>query len=586
MKKSVQSTVVLVAICAVMAVLLALTNFITAPIIKQNQDAAANQALLVVMPDGEGFEKVDISSYTLPSTVTEVYKESKGGYVVTLTTAGYGSGLVIMCGVSPDGTVTGAVCLASTETLGHEKTFGENFIGKDAAGVGDIDTISGATKTTAAYKNAIKDALNTAIILGGGEADLRTEEEILNDNLSAALPAGEGKFTRLFISDLAEGIDAVYVADNGKGYVFVMGEEFIPVDENGNTDNEIVKAAYDAIVDSKIDISEFELPSTVTEVYKGTNGGYVITLTTEGFGEGFVIKCTVSAEGIVTDVVCLASSETLGHEKTFGENFIGKDATGVDAVDTISKATLTTTAYKNAVKDALNAAVILGGGEADLRTPEEIFADNLKEALPSAEGEFIKQAIADKDAQIDFIYAAKNGTGYVYVIGEDIFIGVDAEGNTTATGYDDATIELAKAKASLAASHTKVDTTDSGINKNITSVQKTEEGNYVIEVNGLGFAYFGDESHYMPGKNIPIQICVVISPEGVMLECLTVAHQESNGFGAVCGEESYYGQFDGKTESDYKEVDAIGGATITTSGYMKAIERAFAAVKILEGGEN
>ena len=394
MKKSVQSTIVLVAICAVMAILLALTNAVTAPIIKINEDNAANEALLVVMPDGEGFEKVDISSYTLPSTVTEVYKEAKGGYVVTLTTAGYGSGLVIMCGVSPDGTVTGAVCLGSSETLGKEKTFGENFTGKDAAGVDAIDTISGATETTAAYKSA--------------------------------------------------------------------------------------------------------------------------------------------------------------------------------------------------VKDALNAAVILGGGEADLRSPEEIFADNLKEALPSAEGEFVKQAIADKDAQIDFIYVAKNGAGYVYVIGEDTFIGIDAEGNLTATGYDDATIELVTEKVALAASHTKVDTTDSGINKNITSVQKTEEGNYVIEVNGLGFAYFGDESHYVEGKDIPIQICVVISPEGVMLECLTVAHQESSGYGAACGEESYYGQFDGKTADNYKDVDIVGSPTygITNSGYLKAIERCFDAVKILEGGEN
>ena len=41
MKKSVQSTIVLVAICAVMAVLLALTNAVTAPIIKINQDTPA-----------------------------------------------------------------------------------------------------------------------------------------------------------------------------------------------------------------------------------------------------------------------------------------------------------------------------------------------------------------------------------------------------------------------------------------------------------------------------------------------------------------------------------------------------------------
>ena len=341
------------------------------------------------------------------------------------------------------------------------------------------------------------------------------------------------------------------------------------------------------------DPAELEkLPKTITKAYTCSNGWKVLEVSTKGYGDGLVFLCAVDGEGTVQKIQHVSDSETSGYggvqlaNGTIFSLFIGINSDTLGGVDTATGATITAKAVYAGINDAINAAVILGGGEADLRSPEEIFADNLKEALPSAEGEFVKQAIADKDAQIDFIYVAKNGAGYVYVIGDDTFIGIDAEGNLTATGYDDATIELVKEKVALAASHTKVDTTDSGINKNITSVQKTEEGNYVIEVNGLGFAYFGDESHYVEGKDIPIQICVVISPEGVMLECLTVAHQESSGYGAVCGEESYYGQFDGKTESDYKEVDAIGGATITTNGYMKAIERAFAAVKILEGGNN
>ena len=383
MKKSVQSTLVLVAICAVMAILLAVTNAITAPIIKQNQDAAANEALLVVMPGGEGFEKMDISSYTLPSTVTEVYKEANGGYVVTLTTTGYGSGFVIMCGVSADGTVTGAVCLASTETLGFEKTFGESFTGKDAAGVDAVDTISGATKTTTAYKNAVKDALNAAVILGGGSVDLRTEEEILNDNLSAALPAAEGKFTKLFIAEVIEGIDAVYTADNGKGYVFVIGEEFVPVDENGNTANETVKTAYDILVAS----------------------------TTE---------------------------------------------------------------------------------DIDL-TP---YADTLK-----------------------------------YIV----------------------------------------------------SAKKTATGNYIIEAKGNGYGIMGgDEYHPASGEYIIVRVSM--TPAGKIIDTFTVSQAESTGIGDACADEKFYGQFDGKTPSDYKEIDAIGGATLTTNGYLKAIERAFDALNTLEGG--
>ena len=78
MKKSlnVKSIVVLTAICAVISLLLAGTNALTAPIIEKNQAAAANEALLVVMPDGTGFEKMDLSSYELPATVTEASSPS------------------------------------------------------------------------------------------------------------------------------------------------------------------------------------------------------------------------------------------------------------------------------------------------------------------------------------------------------------------------------------------------------------------------------------------------------------------------------------------------------------------------------
>lgn len=383
MKRSVLSTLVLVCVCAVMAVLLALTNAITAPIIKQNQDAAANEALLEVMPDGEGFEKIEFDAATLPKTVTEVYKENNGGYVITLTTTGYGSGMVIMCGVRADGTVSGAVCLASTETLGHEKTYGTNFSGKDAAGVDGIDTISGATKTTAAYKNAIKDALNAAIILGGGSVDLRTEEEILNDNLSAALPAGEGKFTKLFITEVVEGIDAVYTADNGKGFVYVIGEEFIPVDENGNTQNTTVSAAHAILSASAltdVDLSAFEgLPKNLVSAKKTATGNYVLDVKGAGYGikggneyhpasgEYIVVRVSMTAEGKIIDTLTVSQKETTGigdacaNESFFGQ-FDGKTEADYKDIDAISGATLTTNGYLKAIEDAFASVKAMEGG--------------------------------------------------------------------------------------------------------------------------------------------------------------------------------------------------------------------------------
>ena len=95
MKKSIKSIVVLVSICALMAVLLALTNALTAPIIAQNQNAAANEALLVVMPQGEGFESVEFDASALPATIQEVFKEKNGGYVITLTVSGWVTGVFV-----------------------------------------------------------------------------------------------------------------------------------------------------------------------------------------------------------------------------------------------------------------------------------------------------------------------------------------------------------------------------------------------------------------------------------------------------------------------------------------------------------
>ena len=392
MKKSlnVKSIVVLTAICGVISLLLAATNALTAPIIEKNQAAAANEALLVVMPDGTDFEKMDLSSYELPATVTEAYKEAGGGHVVKLTTTGYGSGFVIMCGVNADGTVSGAVCLSSNDTLGHEKTFGENFTGKNSETVEAVDVISGATKTTAAYRNAVKDAINAATILGGGSVDIRSEEEILMDNLTAALPAGEGKFTKLFLTEVIEGIDAVYTADNGKGSVCVIGEQFVGVDETG-------------------------------AVVSGAEGD---------------AAANVSAQMAILN----ASEET----------------------------------------------------EIDLTA----YAD-----LPSA----------------------------------------------------------------------------------LVSATKTATGNYVLTVKGAGYGINGGDD-YHPASGEYIYIKVSMTKDGKIIDCLTVSQAETPNFGDACADESFYGQFVGKTEADYESVDGISGATLTTNGYKKAILRAFESVKILEGG--
>lgn len=390
MKNSIKNLSVFVAICTVITVLLAVTNSITAPIIEANMNATANAALLEVMPEGKGFENVDITEYELPATVSDVYRETDGqGYVIQLVTSGYGPDMVIMCGVNSEGVVTGAVCTSSNETLGEEKTYGAVFAGKNAEETEAVDTVAGATKTTAAYKNAVKDALNTAVILGGGSVDIRTEEEILADNLNAALPEGEGKFEKWFKVDQLDSVDSVYVAENGSGYVFVTGEQYVGVKADG----------------------------------------------------------TVVTNGIDTPEL-----------------------------------------YTNAVT-------------------------------------LIQSSVV-----------------------EDIDLSAYPE-----------------------------------LEQTVVSVKKTASGNYVLETKGPGYGIKGG-NEYHPASGEYIIVRVSVTPDLKIIDCLTVSEAETDGLGDACASESFYGQFAGKGETDYTEIDAISGATLTTNGYLLAVERAFDAIKVLIGG--
>ena len=389
MKNNIKNLVVFVLICTVMTLLLATTNFFTAPIIKENQNASANKALLEVMPDGEGFEQMDISTFTLPATVSEVYKATNGqGYVIKLVTTGYGSDMVIMCGVKVDGTVTGAVCLSSNETLSKEKTYGENFALKDAAGVEAVDTIAGATKTTAAYKNAVKDALSSVIILGGGSVDLRSEEEILNDNLSTALPDGEKKFQKVFMVELLEGIDAVYEAENKSGYVFVLGQQFIGVKADGSVvtagveDTKLYSDAVEKIKSTTLKDVNFskyeELKNTIVSVKKTASGNFVIEAKGAGYGikggdeyhpasnEYIIVRVAVTKDFKIIDCITVSEAETDGvgdacNEESFYGQFVGKTDKNYTEIDAIGGATMTTDGYKQAIERVFNAVKILGG---------------------------------------------------------------------------------------------------------------------------------------------------------------------------------------------------------------------------------
>ena len=130
----------------------------------------------------------------------------------------------------------------------------------------------------------------------------------------------------------------------------------------------------------------------------------------------------------------------------------------------------------------------------------------------------------------------------------------------------------------------------------------TASGNYVFDLETAGY-----QSIFEWGDGTPIQIKLSISADGKIIDCLTVSHHESKGYGEACATEEYYDQFKGASNSDIvitvpnpdpepgadlipstsTDKGVISSATCTTTAYQKAVKAAFAAFEKLteNGGE-
>ena len=166
MKKnnSLKSIIVLVSVCLVIAVAMAAVNMITSPKIEEANRLKEEAALSEVLPENGGFEPLDIKE--LPETVSAVWRDKDGeGYAFMLSAKGYDSSkpMTIAVGITNDGKITKcATVSASGETSGigskvAEAPFTDKFAGKDKA-LSGVDAISGATISSKAYINAVKDA--------------------------------------------------------------------------------------------------------------------------------------------------------------------------------------------------------------------------------------------------------------------------------------------------------------------------------------------------------------------------------------------------------------------------------------------
>lgn len=386
-KENIMPTVVLSVICVAVALLLAVVNMVTKPIIDKAANDKANATLVVVLPEGESFEEIDLTTVELPASVTKAYKETNGkGYVFEMTVSGYKSGLVIMCGVDAEGKITGSKYTASSETFGKEGDLDNAYNGQ-ALDSFTPNIISGATKTSNGYADAVKAALQAHVIMGGGSVDLRDPAQILNDNCNAALGTEGLTFTKWFAVEVLDGVDALYTAEGTKSVVMSIGEAFVGVGEDGKAVGADVaadakakaEAAYAVYTASKL--SEVTLPEgaskNVLKAYKTESGNFVFELQAAGYGingeyyasgEYIKLQVAISADGKIISTLTTYENETDGigdvcATPEYYEKFNGTTSETYTGVENVSGATVTTSAYKSAIKQAFAAFDLMKGGD-------------------------------------------------------------------------------------------------------------------------------------------------------------------------------------------------------------------------------
>jgi len=150
-------------ICLVVSGALAFVNNLTYPVIENAAAQRAAAARREIIPHADGFELLEIDG--LPKRITEVYRTTNNtGFIFMITTTGYApEEIKLICGIDPDGRVIKTATLAQNETQGlgtpiFEQPHAGQYWGKDRNGIEGVAAITGATITSNAFKNGIRDA--------------------------------------------------------------------------------------------------------------------------------------------------------------------------------------------------------------------------------------------------------------------------------------------------------------------------------------------------------------------------------------------------------------------------------------------
>ena len=629
-RKQLPAYLILALIALAAALLLAVTNAITAGPIKAHEEAAQNAAFQSVM-EADSFSTMSIPDGCNVTSLVEAKKDGKTiGYCAVSSAKGYGGNVAVTLGVDMDGKIVGCQIgdtnFAETDGFGarwKEPARAEAFIGLSAFGGDTIEAITGATVTSKAVLAASNDVLKCishvlgkdvegdVLAFGVKEEKPAQTVELTGDvHQGKAVGFGNGEVTaRLTLND--DGTIAALVIDAstqtpgfgtrcadeeftaqfiGKSGPFTLNENVDGLTGATITSTAAVEAINAALTSPAMAAEDLE--PVATEAPAATEAPMVLenakTATIAGFGGADITVQVTDENGVITALVVDASSQTPGlgqkcAEEAFTSQFIGKSAplTLGEGIDAVASATITSQAVVDAVNSLYATAEPVeepteapAATEEPAATEAPMVLENAKTAtIAGFGGADITVQVTDENGVITALTvdASSQTAGLGQKCAEEAFtsqfIGKSAP-LTLGEGID------AVASATIT-SQAVVD----AVNSLYAAAEPVEEPTEAPAATEEPAAQTAEVKTATAVGYDGNEITVNVTDENGVISSLTVdASTQTPGLGQKCAEEAFTSQFVGKSAplTLGEGIDAVASATITSQAVVDAVNSLYA----------